>query len=384
MARYSPAVREFSSTLSLPTRMSLRFAAISLTTGVIITHGPHHPAQKSTTHRPLAICFAKSASVSDTGWPFVEPAISGVLHRAQTAFCPLPSSGTLFACPQLGHFVIMRGEIAKSVQYDRRMPDPRLAALLSRANNAPYDLAAVAAEKCFEEGIAGKPELRVYGDYEGVSVTCGKFLRLLAVDPALRRRGIGSALFADAVARGARVVAAEPGNYFTPGVFADDAESLAFFRNRGCGETTSTQNLITSELPSEIPPNVQRVSDQSRERVLGFIRSEFGAIWRFETSRAFVNDPPTLFFVEHDGKVAGFAAHDANNRNLGFFGPAGVAKSLRGRGLGRQLLLASLADLRRLGHDRVVIPWTDSIDFYRKACGASVAHRFLTLVYSAP
>jgi hypothetical protein len=43
------------------------------------------------------------------------------------------------------------------------------------------------------------------------------------------------------------------------------------------------------------------------------------------------------------------------------------------------LLNASLADLRRLGYERAVIPWTDAIDFYRKACGAEVGARFVTL-----
>lgn len=252
----------------------------------------------------------------------------------------------------------------------------RLKRLLTRANNAPYDLAAVAAEKCLEDGVGGKPELRIHDDYLGVSVTCGKYLRLLAVDPEHRRRGIGSALFADAVARGARVIAAEPGNYFTPGVCAEDIESITFFRNRGCLETGSTQNLLAEELPRELPAGVIRVDDANRGRVLDFIEREFGRIWRFEAGRG------EIFFVEQDGAIAGFAAHAANNRALGWFGPTGVARSHRGRGLGARLLQASLADLRRMGHSEVVIPWTDAIDFYRKACGARVAHRFV--IYSAP
>lgn len=258
-----------------------------------------------------------------------------------------------------------------------------LTELLNRANSTPYDLARVAREKCEETGVAGEPVVKIHGDFEGVSVTCGKYLRILAVDPAKRRRGIGTALFNDAVARGARVIAAEAGNYFTPGVFVDDVASLAFFRNRGCRETASTQNLITTELPDEIPRGVIRANEANRERLLDFIESEFGRIWRFEAGRAFANDPPTLFFVEQEGEIAGFAAHDANNRGLGFFGPTGVAKSMRGRGLGTDLLRASLADLRRLGHTRVVIPWTDAIDFYRKACGATVAHSFVTFAVSS-
>jgi GNAT superfamily N-acetyltransferase len=122
-----------------------------------------------------------------------------------------------------------------------------------------------------------------------------------------------------------------------------------------------------------------RATRETRERVLAFIENEFGRIWRFEAARAFENDPATMFYVEVDGEIAGFAAHDANNRGLGFFGPTGVARAHRGRGLGGRLLKASLADLGRLGYERAIIAWTDAIDFYRKACGATVADRFITL-----
>jgi hypothetical protein len=51
-------------------------------------------------------------------------------------------------------------------------------------------------------------------------------------------------------------------------------------------------------------------------------------------------------------------------------------------------LLASLADLHRLGYDRAVIPWTDAFDFYRKCSGAEPTHRFIAFdedeVDSAP
>jgi len=100
--------------------------------------------------------------------------------------------------------------------------------------------------------------------------------------------------------------------------------------------------------------------------VLHFIEHYFGPIWRFEASLG-----ETIFHVEHEGQIAGFSTHDANNRGLGFFGPTGVAPEWRGRGFGRQLLLASLADLARRGYARAVIPWTEAIDFYRKACGPS-------------
>jgi GNAT superfamily N-acetyltransferase len=262
---------------------------------------------------------------------------------------------------------------------------PRLAELFAKANDAPYDLVRVTEEKCFGAGVNGDAEVRVFGDFAGVSVTCGKSLRILAVDRNQRMRGIGSALLADAESRGARIVAAEAGNYFTPGIVTTDEATIEFFVKRGYQEIASTQNLVADVGSGEW--EAIRATPATRDRVLAFIEKEFGGIWRFEASRAFENDPPTMFYAEVDGEIAGFAAHEANNRGLGFFGPTGVAEKHRGRGLGARLLHASLIDLHRLGYEHAIIPWTNAIDFYRKTCGATVADRFVTLarvIDSAP
>jgi GNAT superfamily N-acetyltransferase len=211
----------------------------------------------------------------------------------------------------------------------------------------------------------------VWGDFEGASVTCGKWLRILAVDRAHRGRGIGTALLRDAESRGATGIGAEAGNYFTPGVLEGQEQ---WFVKRGYKETARTQNLETTELPVAgcQLPDVQQATG-NRQLILDFIERHFGKIWRFEASRG------VLFHAEENGEITGFAAHEANNRGLGFFGPTGVAPAHRGKGIGWQLLRACLADARRLGYTRVVIPWTDAISYYEKGCGARVAHRFVVL-----
>ncbi|HEY6139188.1 MAG TPA: GNAT family N-acetyltransferase [Thermoanaerobaculia bacterium] len=249
--------------------------------------------------------------------------------------------------------------------------------LFAHANDTPYDLVAVAEEKCFEEGVAGAPIVTVYGDFLGCSVSCGQYLRLLAVHREHRGRGIGTELLREAYARGARVVGAEGGNYFTPGA----PLALSGFFDRFGRKTAETQNLIV-----ECGGHAAAVDSSGvaaalhNERVLDFIKREFGKIWHFEAQKA-----RTLHYIEHDGEIAGFAANDANNRGLGFFGPTGVAKHLRGRGYGARLLLASLADMRAHGYETAIIPWTDALEFYRKTCGAAVHERFATfLIDSAP
>jgi N-acetylglutamate synthase-like GNAT family acetyltransferase len=254
---------------------------------------------------------------------------------------------------------------------------PALRTLLASANDAPYSLPAVAEEKCFGHGIAGAPNARVFeesGVIRGVAVTCGKWLRVLAVDRDTRHRGIGTALCNDS---SATVIFAEPGNYFTPGVLLADEETRAFFKGRGFEETQTTWNLDVDL--HGIEGSATRPTREDAGRVLAFVEREFGRIWRFEAAKAFERDLPPAFIAEEEGEIAGFAVHDVNNRGLGFFGPTGVAKSMRGKGIGCRLLLASLADLRRLGHPRAVIPWTDALEFYRKCCGATPAHRFVAL-----
>jgi GNAT superfamily N-acetyltransferase len=261
---------------------------------------------------------------------------------------------------------------------------PQLRALFARANDVPYDLPAVAEEKCFDRGIAGAPVARVYerdGIMQGAAVTCGRWLRILIVDRNARGQGIGTKLLDDAASRGARVIAAEPGNYFTPGV---PEPLVPFFARRGYAEDASTWNLHCelSRLRVDESTRVRRAARDEADRVLDFVEREFGRIWRFEAAHGFECELPPIFIAEQDGVIAGFAAHDVNNRGLGFFGPTGVVRALRGRGLGCELLLASLDDLRRLGHARAVIPWTDAIGFYRKCCGAEPAYRFVTMSHS--
>lgn len=263
---------------------------------------------------------------------------------------------------------------------------PALRALFAHANDSPYDLAAVAEEKCFGHGVSGAPTVHVFKENArvlGASVTCGRWLRILAVDRDARRRGIASALLANAESRGVNGIAGEAGNYFTPGIWDRDDGTRAFLHARGYVEGDATWNLEV-DLGDIVSTNARRPAHAEADRVLTFIERHFGRIWRFEASKAFDAELPKMFVAEEDGEITGFAVHDVNNRGLGFFGPTGVAKSMRGRGTGCQLLLSSLADMRRLGFARAVIPWTDALAFYRKCCGAEPAQRFIAFARPGP
>ena len=241
---------------------------------------------------------------------------------------------------------------------------PLIRQILQRANDYPLDLGVVAEEKCFGPGFRAEPRVRIHGR-EGIAVSCGSHLRLLAVDRDQRGRGVGTALLHDAEVS---IIGAEPGNYFTPGVLEKES---GFFARRGFEPTAATWNL-RAPLPliEPSPPVAVPEVSPADPAFLDFVQREFGRIWAFEAARA-----RSAFYM----KDIGFAVVEANNRGLGTFGPTGVIRKQRGKGHGRTLLLASLRELGRLGHREAVIPWTDSLDFYRKSCGAEPAHRFVTL-----
>ena len=113
--------------------------------------------------------------------------------------------------------------------------------------------AAVAEEKLF--GAAPPPHstvclgAREAGRLVGVAVISGRWLRLLAVDPAARLRGVGSALVAAACERaqtlGAKRIRTgdQPGNYLAPGIDERNEATIGFFARRGFIEKSRYENL---------------------------------------------------------------------------------------------------------------------------------------------
>lgn len=266
--------------------------------------------------------------------------------------------------------------------------------LLAEANDAPYPLQTLVEEKCFGIGIDGAPHVTGFRDAEGlrgVVVQSGRYVRLLAVAPDARRSGIGTALLRHAeanVTSNRVIVGGEPGNYFVPGISHDDHGTKSFFEKAGYRATSDAIHLVAElrrpwlndrrALPEGL--DVRRATSREQEQILDFIGREFGRLWRFEVSHAFEDRSAIpLYIAWRSDEPVGFSAHDVNNRGGGYYGPAGVLSTLRGGGVGRDLLLCSLADLRDRGYDRTIIPWVSSIEFYEKVAGATLDAKFWTM-----
>jgi GNAT superfamily N-acetyltransferase len=270
-----------------------------------------------------------------------------------------------------------------------------------------FDRAAeVAREKLFGAGPIGTP--RAIGawdgnDLVGVAAVCGRWLRVLAVVPDERQRGIGQALLerCEAIAREAgehRLRALDqPGNYLAPGIDERNADAIAWLAKRGWhrdGEPRSNVLIAVRDNPRVTPERAAELAARAiaagyeirRARpdepaLLDAVAAGFGGAWPFELARALEHSPPGVHVATKDGAYCGFAAHDGNNRGLGWFGPTGTWPEHRGKGLGEALLLACLVDVAR-DHERCEIAWIGPRPFYEKSAGIVDERSFAAMTKS--
>ena len=116
--------------------------------------------------------------------------------------------------------------------------------------------------------------------------------------------------------------------------------------------------------------NVRRAQSFEITPIREFIRNSFSIAWADEVSVGFANKPVTVFIATSEGRVIGFAGYECTRK--AFFGPTGVVKRERGRGIGKALLLESLWGLRELGYVYGVIGSAGPVEFYQQAVGAIV------------
>jgi mycothiol synthase len=263
----------------------------------------------------------------------------------------------------------------------------------------------VAEEKLFEAGPAGPAQ--AFGAWDaanqlvGVAAIASKWLRVLAVVPPARRHGAGSALLAacEAAARDAGEVTLraldQPGNYLAPGVDDRNTYAIGWLERRGWvaqGEPRVNVVISVRDNPKVRADRAEELAralrgrgyDMRRARadereLLAAVQAEFGGAWPFELARALGHEPPGVHVaVAADGAYCGFAAHDGNNRGLGWFGPTGTWPAHRGQGLGEALLMACLVDVA-IEHPRCEVAWIGPRPFYEKVAGIVDERHFVLL-----
>jgi GNAT superfamily N-acetyltransferase len=141
---------------------------------------------------------------------------------------------------------------------------------------------------------------------------------------------------------------------------------------------------------------VRRALAFERPQVTDFAREHGSEGWAAECEAAFARLPLACFVATErsatmgpDGKLplqgnrlVGFACYEATCRN--FFGPELVHPDARGRGVGKALVLAALHAMRAEGYAYAIIGWASSVDFYRRAVGATVIEGSEPGIYPPP
>ena len=113
---------------------------------------------------------------------------------------------------------------------------------------------------------------------------------------------------------------------------------------------------------------VRRAEPWERPRLRDFVEREFGPVWPQEVEIAFSRQPISVFVAARDGIIVGFAAYECTRRN--FFGPTGVQRDLRGKGVGTALLFRCLEAMREMGYAYAIIAGVGPAQYYQKVCGA--------------
>ena len=113
---------------------------------------------------------------------------------------------------------------------------------------------------------------------------------------------------------------------------------------------------------------IRRANPWELSPLRDFATRHFNVRWADEASAGFANKPISVFIAVENQEIVGFSAYECTRRN--FFGPTGVSEAMRGRGIGRALLLAALEGLREMGYAYCIIGGAGPVEFYRQGCGA--------------
>jgi GNAT superfamily N-acetyltransferase len=219
------------------------------------------------------------------------------------------------------------------------------------------------------------------------------WVSLFAVDPSFEA-GIASDLLATverAMAEEGVSILRFGGDpeQFLPGLPIDFDDTRAALRDRGFenqGRVYDLQRDIRSfescgDVEDESLLSLERVD--STESLLWFLADQFPGRWHYEAVNVcrLPGGESDYWLLSHEGTTVGFArtntpesAYRGANVNWSDrfggavcgLGPLGIHESYRKRGWGLWMISSLIERYRDAGYDRMVIDWTELVDYYGK------------------
>lgn len=212
----------------------------------------------------------------------------------------------------------------------------------------------------------------------------------LLIDENFRRQGYGKKLYsaAEGVLKGRQVkkviIGGEAENFFS-GIPQPEDCSVEFFRRNGfiindsehydlMADVSQIDFIVFNQLnDNEGDYTSREASEADRKPIDLFLGENFPGRWRHEVMGYLNNggNPGNIILLLHHDEIRGFCKTFTDDKESSIsassyagLGPVGISSDIRGKGLGRKLLLDSLKLLKRRGAHDVLIDWTILKDFY--------------------
>ena len=221
------------------------------------------------------------------------------------------------------------------------------------------------------------------------------YLKACIVDKQYRRQGIGSKMLQEIISRAklklpwyASIGYADcPPRYWQPGIDLRHTDLLFFLKKHGF-KTHALRYNLTYVLDDDKQPaseksgyTLERLKPDEFEAFVQFVKKHFRlGFWSREVQLSFENDPATTFIAkDKDGAIVGWATHSGHFP--GSFGPTGVNKDLRGKGIGGELLRWCIWDMKQMDLKTCTILWVVGATrkFYSKVLGAYIHPVFYSI-----